>query len=172
VRRATLTEGLSSILGSMHVVHSSSFTQERPTEIAQHVFVCCPLLLSCLQRSKGAAGMRAAIAAEGFSSIQTFLDHAAAANKQYIERVLAEQEQRRVEHEARRAEAAQRHLEQLGKWGSQYAGVDAVACDMARGGAWPWAFVDWSAGLERGVLCVGRWCVRVQACQTIAQALR
>lgn len=71
--------------------------------------------------------MRAAIQAEGFSSIQAFLDQAAAANQEYTVRMQAEQERRRMEDETRRAEAALRRLEQIGKYGPQYAGEGRVS---------------------------------------------
>jgi hypothetical protein len=58
--------------------------------------------------------VRAAIAAEGFSSIQAFLDHAAAVYKEHTQRVWAEQKRWRLEDEGRRAAAAPRRLEQNG----------------------------------------------------------
>jgi hypothetical protein len=111
--------------------------------------MCCPFLLSCLQTSGGAAGVRAAILAEGFSSFEAFLDHAAAANKEHTERVRAERELWRLENEAKlstRWEAAlRRRPERIGNWGPQNAGQDII-CRFNRSklghSCCPWASLE------------------------------
>lgn len=71
------------------------------------------VVLCCMQAATGAAGVRAAILAEGHNTLDEFL---AAANRVYQEhnaKLLAEAEQRRKESQERmgrmQAEARQRH---------------------------------------------------------------